>query len=496
MAAALFPALRARRGPAPTVGGDFVLIPVPEDGVAAAVREWGEALAGTLARRARATEFRGRPDELLLHQDDSRTIALAGLGGGKPTVDTWLRLGARCRREADRLGARRVVAALGARGAERDALAGMAQGFLLAGYRFDAYRAERRGRRVASLTLVGDSLPPPAAAGRVLHEAARIAAGVFGARDLVNEPPSVATPRFIAQYAERLAAASPTLAAESWGPERMTREGLAGCLAVARGSAEEPRFVILRYTPHAAAARRRRVAIVGKGVTFDSGGLSLKPAKSMETMKYDMAGGAAALHVVSVAAALELPLAVTAYVPATENLPGGRAQKPGDVIRYANGKTVEVLNTDAEGRLILADALLLAARDQPEAIVDLATLTGAARIALGPLYACVLGNDQALVDRLLAASRAAGEGLWQLPMVREYRDDLKSPIADLKNVGGDAGTIIGGLFLAEFVDGRPWAHLDIAGPAFADKDLALSPRGATGYGVRLLVEYLRGLAAG
>jgi leucyl aminopeptidase len=309
----------------------------------------------------------------------------------------------------------------------------------------------------------------------------------------VNEPPSVATPRFLAECAHRLAAGAPSLEIEVWGPERMVQEGLTGLLAVARGSAEEPRFITLRHTIE---YPRRRIAIVGKGITFDSGGLSLKPAKSMETMKSDMAGGATALHVVSVAATLGLPLEVTAYVPATENLPGGRAQKPGDVIRYANGKTVEVVNTDAEGRLVLADALLLAARARPDVVIDLATLTGAARIALGGLYACVLGNDQALVDELLAASRASGEGLWQLPMVREYRDDLKSGIADLRNIGGgDAGTILGALFLGEFVDGVPWAHMDIAGPAFADRELPLSPRGATGYGLRLLVEYLRSVAS-
>jgi leucyl aminopeptidase len=215
----------------------------------------------------------------------------------------------------------------------------------------------------------------------------------------------------------------------------------------------------------------------------------------METMKYDMAGGAAVLSAAAAAAALELPVAVTAYVPASENLPSGTAQKPGDVIRYANGKTVEVLNTDAEGRLILADALTLASRDRPDAIVDLATLTGAARVALGTLYAGVLGSDQALVDALLAAGREAGEPLWQLPLVREYRDDLKSTVADLKNVGGsEGGTIVAALFLQEFVDGVPWAHLDIAGPAFAEKDQLFAARGATGYGVRLLVRYLRGLA--
>src|SRR5204862_811881 len=192
------------------------------------------------------------------------------------------------------------------------------------------------------------------------------------------------------------------LKADVWGPARIRREGLAGLEAVARGSREEPRFITLRY---AAPGARCRVAFVGKAITFDSGGLSLKPAKAMETMKYDMAGGAAVLGAVAAAAQLALPVEVTGYVPATENLPGGSAQKPGDVIRYANGKTVEVLNTDAEGRLGLADALALASRARPDAIVDLATLTGAARVALGALYAGVLGNDQPLADALLAAAK-------------------------------------------------------------------------------------------
>ena len=215
----------------------------------------------------------------------------------------------------------------------------------------------------------------------------------------------------------------------------------------------------------------------------------------METMKYDMAGGAAVIGGVAAAARLGLPVRVTGYVPATENLPGGSAQKPGDVIRYRNGKTVEVLNTDAEGRLILADALALAGLEKPDVMIDVATLTGACRVALGSLFAAVMGNDQRLVDTLLAAGRAAGEPLWQLPLVVEYREDLKSPIADLKNVGGDsAGAIIAGLFLEEFVGGTRWAHLDIAGPAFTEKDLPHAPRGATGFGVRLLVRCLQRLA--
>jgi leucyl aminopeptidase len=489
-APASLPGLRALRGGPERARADLVLVPVAEGAVAKTLRPLGRGLAASLARRARTADFKGRADDLLLHQSERAPVALVGLGSDA-TADPWLRAGARGRREAERLGARRVAAYLAADAGRVEALAALAEGFVLAGYRFDRYRSERRGPRAESLLLVGEAMPPPATTRPLLDAVASIAAGVFGVRDLVNEPPSVATPRFLADHGRALAKASRTLRAEVWGPERMGSEGLAGCLAVARGSAEEPRFIILRHTPE---RPRRRIAIVGKGITFDSGGLSLKPAKSMETMKYDMAGGATALHVVSVAAALGLPIEVTAYVPTTENLPGGRAQKPGDVIRYGNGKTVEVLNTDAEGRLVLADALLLAARGRPDAIVDLATLTGGARIALGPLYACVLGNDQALIDRLLEAGRATAEGLWQLPLVREYRDDLKSSIADLKNVGGDASTIVAALFLAEFVNGVPWAHLDIAAPAFADKDVALAPRGATGYGVRLLVEYLRAAA--
>jgi leucyl aminopeptidase len=491
MASSSVPRLRAVRTAAQAGRVDLTLLPVREGNLTTGTRPLGRAAAAGIERRAREAEFRGRADEFLLLQTERGAVALAGLGSGPN--DVWLRIGARLRREAERLGARRVAVPLGGHAEGREVLANLALGFLLAGYSFDRYRSERHTPRTESLTLVSESMPQPATLRLVLEDVRTIAGGVFGVRDLVNEPPSVATPRFLAECARRLAEGEASLEVEVWEPERMMREGLTGCLAVARGSAEEPRFIRLRHTVE---YPRRRIAIVGKGITFDSGGLSLKPAKSMETMKSDMAGGATALHAVSVAAAFGLPLEVTAYVPATENLPGGRAQKPGDVIRYANGKTVEVLNTDAEGRLVLADALLLAARARPDVLIDLATLTGAARVALGNLYACVLGNDQTVVDELLAASRACGEGLWQLPLIREYREDLKSGVADLRNVGGgDAGTILGALFLGEFVDGIPWAHLDIAGAAFADRELPLSPRGATGYGLRLLVEYLRSLTS-
>jgi leucyl aminopeptidase len=479
--------VRVRRGGPATASGDLVALPVVEGGLRGVLAGLGPKLGRVLSRRAQTMHFRGRADDVMVHHGDG-TVVLLGLGPAPAGADVWRRAGARGRQEAERQRARRVVVSVGDDVAP-DPIAAFVEGFQLAGYRFTGYASDAAERRphVHRLTLVGKTLSPRGTLADRLAAVAALVPNVFRARDLVNEPASVATPRFLAGRVRALADEVRGLKAEAWEPARIQREGLAGLAAVARGSREAPRFLVLRWTPRGA---RRRIVLVGKGITFDSGGLSLKPAKSMETMKYDMAGGAAVIGAVAAAARLRLRIDVTAYVPATENLPGGSAQKPGDVIRFLNGRTVEVLNTDAEGRLVLADALALASRAKPDAIVDLATLTGACRVALGNLFAGVMGNDQHLVDELVAAGRAAGEPLWQLPLVREYRDDLKSSVADLKNVGGDAGTIIAGLFLQEFVDGVPWAHLDIAGPAFADKDVLLAARGGTGFGVRLLVRWL------
>jgi leucyl aminopeptidase len=485
------PTLRIQSGNPSTVRADLLAVAVGADDVRGALRALGRR-GGPLARRATASDFRGRADEVLVHHDDRGAIVLVGVGSGDVTLEAWRKLGARARREAERQGARRVVAHLGAAVGRPEAVAAVAEAFLLAGYAFDRYKLERKPARVTSLTLLGAKVPPPAVSKRVLADVGGVTSLVYAARDLVNEPPSIATPTMVAKHAERLAVETPGLKVEVWSGRRLEREGLSGLLAVARGSHEEPRFIQLRYTP---ATAKKRVALVGKGITFDSGGLSLKPAKSMETMKYDMAGAATVLSAVAAAARLGLPIAVTAYAPATENLPGGAAQKPGDVIKFMNGKTAEVLNTDAEGRLILADALALAAKAKPDVIVDLATLTGAARVALGASYAAVLGNDQATIDALVAAGKSVGEPLWQLPLVAEYKDDIRSAIADVKNIGGsEAGTITAALFLAEFVGDARWAHLDIAGPAFAEKETMLAPRGATAFGVRLLVAWLRALA--
>jgi leucyl aminopeptidase len=311
---------------------------------------------------------------------------------------------------------------------------------------------------------------------------------VFIARDLVNEPPSVATARFLGERAQRYCRGR-GLTVEVWNKKKIESMKLAGLLAVNRGSLEEPRFIRIHYKP--AGKPKKKVALIGKGITFDSGGLSLKPSKSMETMKLDMAGGAAVIATMSCLPRLGLNVEVTGYVPTTDNLPGHNAQKPGDIICYLNGKTIEVLNTDAEGRLILADALALAAQQKPDYMINLATLTGACMTALGTQVGGLFSNSQPLADHLLRCSRDTGEKLWQLPLVKEYKELIRSSVADMKNIGGaHGGAITAALILQEFVGNTPWAHLDIAGPAFAESDNALGPKGGTGFGVRTLVKFL------
>jgi leucyl aminopeptidase len=271
--------------------------------------------------------------------------------------------------------------------------------------------------------------------------------------------------------------------------KKAEKAGLGGLLGVGKGSDNPPRMVKLIYTP--AGRSRGHVALVGKGITFDSGGLSIKPGEGMMTMKIDMSGAAAVLATMTVLPALAVPVQVTAYLCLAENMLSGRATRPGDVLRIKNGTTVEVLNTDAEGRLVLADGLSLAVGDDPDAIVDLATLTGACMVALGARIAGLMGNHDAWRDQVRAAADRAGEPVWPLPLPTEYRKELESEIADLKNIGGRyGGALTAGLFLQEFVDGRPWVHLDIAGPARSESDDGYIPKGGSGFGVRTLVELL------
>ncbi|MGH9148848.1 MAG: leucyl aminopeptidase, partial [Acidimicrobiales bacterium] len=344
--------------------------------------------------------------------------------------------------------------------------------------------------RIEGVVAVGGPGGPTTAG---LERGAQMAAAVRLARDLVNEPARAMTPSRLAEVATEIAERG-GLALKVLDEAAIAAEGLGGLQGVAAGSDEPPRLIELVYDPPGAT---RTVAVVGKGVTFDSGGLSIKTADGMMTMKTDMSGAAAVLAVMSALPALAPPVKVVGIAACTENMPSGKAVKPGDVLRIRNGKTVEVLNTDAEGRLVLADALSLAAEAAPDAIIDLATLTGACVVALGREIAGLMGNDDALLGQVRAAAERAGEPVWHLPLPSRYRRHIDSEIADIKNIGaagGQAGTLSAGLFLKEFVGDRPWAHLDIAGPARSEEDDGYVTKGGTGFGVRTVLELLAGIA--
>jgi leucyl aminopeptidase len=367
-----------------------------------------------------------------------------------------------------------------------------AEGAGLGGYQFAGYKSAADDPTIETVNVV------VAGGGKGgFARGVTIVDSVCFARDVVNEPGGSLTPtRFADVAAERATAAGLTVEVMDLAAIREAKLG--GVLAVNQGSEEEPRFVTITYTPaDADAAARPSLGLVGKGITFDSGGLSIKPAEGMMTMKNDMGGAAAVLGAMLALPALGVGVPVTCYTPMTDNMTGGNATRPGDVMTAHNGKTVEILNTDAEGRLILADALSLASDDGHVAIVDVATLTGACMVALGEHIAGLMGNDDTLIDELSDAAGDAGEKVWHLPLPPEYRKIIDSPIADMKNIGGRfAGTLTAGLFLEEFVaDGIAWAHLDIAGPAFVDAADAEIPRGGTGFGVRMLIEWIEARAA-
>ena len=427
---------------------------------------------------------------VVLSTSADRVILAVGCGPAPevPASEALRRGAAALVRQAGK--ARAVAIVLGAPAAglsAPDAAQAIAEGAALATYRYQGFKsAPEPSAQVAELTLVATTDTGLQAA---LQRGAAIASAVAMVRDLVNEPPGSLTPSRFAAIAERTAATR-GLSARVYDLAAIRSEGLGGLGGVARGSEQEPRMVRLEYQPRARA--RAKVALVGKGITFDSGGLSLKSGEGMMTMKDDMAGAAVVLGAMSLLAELRVPVHVVGFMPLTENMPGGRAIKPGDVLRARNGKTMEVLNTDAEGRLVLADGLSLAAEEGPDAIVDLATLTGAVVTALGRKIAGLMGNDERLSAMVQAAGASAGERYWPLPLPADYRRDIDSQVADMKNIGnaGQAGSIIAGLFLQEFVSDLPWAHLDIAGTAWGDGDSTYLSRGATGFGVRTLIELL------
>ncbi|MEP6462809.1 MAG: leucyl aminopeptidase family protein, partial [Frankiaceae bacterium] len=370
-----------------------------------------------------------------------------------------------------------------------DALTALTEGLVLASYRFRADGAAPKGPKVQRFELLGDDDPSRQA---VLNRALAGTRATLRARDLTNTPSMLKTPQWLADQAAVLAGPA-GLKVRVRDEQALAADGFGGILAVGRGSTRPPRLIELSYTPKGAT---RHVVLIGKGITFDSGGLSLKPNDSMVSMKTDMAGGAAVIAVMAELAASEVAVRVTGLVPAAENLPSGTAQRPGDVIRHYGGRTSEVLNTDAEGRLVLADALAYAdARLEPDVIVDIATLTGAAPLGLGRRHGALYATSDALAAGLAAAASQTGERLWRMPLVSDYRFAIDSRIADVANTATDhkisGGSILAALFLQEFTGGRTWAHLDVAGPARADGDEDEITKGATGFGARLLLRWLQ-----
>jgi leucyl aminopeptidase len=427
----------------------------------------------------------------LLRPDGFPPVVIVGLGERGEIDAERLRVAAAIAAEE---AARLEVGSLGWALPESDdaeaAAEALVTGTILTSYSFDRFKSGEGDDTsgLESLTLLGPAELDDVAIG------ARVAAAAQNrARDLQLTPANVATPSFLAERAEEIAADHDAVSAEVLGRAELEQKGMGGLLAVSQGGPQEPKLIVLRYSGGGDAAP---TAFVGKGVTFDTGGISLKPGAGMQEMKMDMSGAAAVLEAVAAIAELGLPVDLIAVVPSTENMPSGTAIKPGDVITQYNGKTVEVNNTDAEGRLILADALAYAVELGAERIVDLATLTGAVLIALGSTYAAVISNDDALADEVIEAGERSGELAWRLPLHPEYKELMKGTVADLSNLGKKrkAGTITAASFLEEFVGETPWAHLDIAGTSW-DVGRAYVGNDANGFGVRLLVEFVRHLVA-
>jgi len=374
-----------------------------------------------------------------------------------------------------------------------DAAQVVTEGALLGLYSFRRHitRENDKPGEIKQLSIVGSDEAKPrleegSSKGKVLAEATNLA------RDMVNEPANYMTPNHMAEMAMRLTK-SHGLEVSVLEQEQMVESGMGALLGVAQGSRQPPKFIVLHYRGGDAA--EINVALVGKGVTFDSGGISIKSSEGLAEMKGDMAGGAAVMAAISAIARLKPKINVTAIIPATENLPSGNALKPGDILTAMNGKTIEIITTDAEGRLILADALAYAKKSGAKFIVDVATLTGACIVALGNVCSGAFGNNQELVDMIIAAGNEAGELIWQMPMYDEYKEQNKSDVADIKNAGGRyGGAITAAKFLAEFINDTPWVHLDIAGPSLSEKERGYLVKGATGVPVRTLVNLVLSLA--
>jgi len=476
----------------------WLALAVPQNALPASLRALDTQTGGALTRLYASGDFTAKKDDTaLLHPPGpAARLLLVGLGKVEECGRTQIRRAAaiaarRARIVGVREGAFMLVPEGRGSASWREAGQAIAEGLAFGAWQYTELKQPPEEPKPELERLVILAPEDTAEVERGHAVGAAIAAGQSLARLLQVLPGNVCTPSYLAARAEELAGRY-GFGVTVLDRAAIRQEGMGALLAVAQGSAEEPRFIVLEYKGAGATAP---VVLVGKGITFDTGGISIKPADRMEDMKYDMSGAAAVLGTFEMLGRLRPAVNVVGLMPSCENMPGGTALKPGDVIRTHQGKTVEIVNTDAEGRLILADALSYAARFKPACALDAATLTGAVVVALGHVAAGLMGTDEALLDEVRRAAERAGEKVWLLPLWDEYREQLKSEVADLKNSGGrPAGSITAGWFLREFAAGYPWAHLDIAGTAYSDRDDPSRAKGPLGMGVRIFSEFVFGRA--
>jgi leucyl aminopeptidase len=456
-----------------------------------------KAVGGMISRLIKKGDFKPKTGAVHLLYPEGRlpAVRLLLVGLGKRSEFTINRLRQAAGKAAPALrsaGAQRITIATDGIGLDSEELGqALSEGSVLGLYRFLKYKTNEENDRekdLLTITLLTESSGALRAMQKGVKVGEVIAESTVMARDMVSSPPADMTPAIIATKAKEIARQF-GLKLQVLEKDQMQKLGMGALLGVASGSAQPPKFVIVEYRK---GGTKPFIALVGKTVTFDSGGISIKPAENMDKMKDDMSGGAAVLGAIRNAAALKLPLNIVGLLPVTENMPGGSAYKPGDVLRTMSGRTIEILNTDAEGRLILSDALTYACRYKPAVIVDIATLTGACSIALGTEAIGMLGTDDRFKQQMRAAGDKTGERVWELPLWEAYYEQIKSDIADMKNTGGRAGGVItAAALLSKFVQKYPWVHLDIAAMAWTEKERPYTPKGATGIGVRLLTKFLR-----
>ena len=457
------------------------------------------ALGGALSKLVQSKEFEGKANEVLLyHTQDkvpAKRLVLVGLGKkNEVTLETIRQaMGSAAKRVRQaKVGSFAVVLPTVKPGKMSwiEVAQAMVEGAILGSYQFTAYRSEvASGQDVTEMKILAQQKDQLRQVTEGIRRGIATAEATVFVRDLCNHPSNVLTPTRVAEEAKTIAKTE-GIAIKILEQKEMEQLGMGALLGVSRGSQEPPKFIILEYNG-TKKKDERPVVLVGKTITFDTGGISLKPAENMEHMKADMTGGAEVLASIRAAARLKLPLRLISILPVAENMPGGRAMKPGDIVTTLSGKTVEVQNTDAEGRLILADGLAYAMRYNPAALIDIATLTGACVVALGQFAIGMFGTDQSLKEQVRKSGQKAGERVWEMPLWEEYFEQLKSDVADMRNIGGRGGGMItAALFLSKFVGDCPWVHLDIASTDWSERERAYIPKGPTGIGTRLLLQYL------